>query len=63
MPAYDFKCDSCGNKFTVRVAIQERKNVKCPQCGQGQLTQLLTGINILGARSNSCAIPSGSRFT
>ncbi|NLL18141.1 MAG: zinc ribbon domain-containing protein [Clostridia bacterium] len=63
MPAYDFKCNSCGNRFTVRVPVQERKNVKCPLCGQGQLTQLLTSINILGAGRNGCDVPLGSRFT
>lgn len=63
MPAYDFRCNSCGNQFTVRVAISERKSVKCPQCGQGQLKQLFTGINVLGGRGNSCNVPLGSRFT
>ncbi|NLC76035.1 MAG: zinc ribbon domain-containing protein [Clostridia bacterium] len=63
MPAYDFKCNSCGNKFTVRVSIGERKNVKCPQCGHGELTQLFTTVNIMGFGGNSCNAPSGTRFT
>ncbi|MEW6621703.1 MAG: zinc ribbon domain-containing protein [Bacillota bacterium] len=33
MPLYDFKCNSCEKKFEKLVPINERENVKCPECG------------------------------
>jgi len=33
MPTYDFKCKTCGHRFSQRVAIKDRELVRCPQCG------------------------------
>lgn len=63
MPIYEFRCSACDHRFSVKVSISERKNVKCPQCGQGELTQLFTNVNILGIGGGSCNVPPGSRFT
>lgn len=63
MPTYEFKCTTCDHKFSVKVSISERKNVKCPKCGQGELTQLFTGVNILSLGGSSCSAPPGSGFT
>lgn len=63
MPTYDFKCNSCDNRFTVRVSMQDRHKVKCPSCGQGKPTQLFTSVNILGAGSGNCVTLPNSRFT
>lgn len=63
MPFYDFKCNACGYRFAVNVPMRERKNVTCPECGARELTQLFTGINILGVGGSGCSSPPGSRFT
>lgn len=43
MPTYDFKCESCGHKFSKFVAIKDKDNVKCPECG-GKASQRFTGF-------------------
>lgn len=63
MPAYDFKCNSCDNRFTVTVSMKDRNKTICPVCGRQELTQLFTGINIMGSSSNNCVTPINSRFT
>lgn len=63
MPTYEFRCRKCAHQFSVKVSIGERKNVKCPQCGQGELTQLFTSVNIMGTGGSGCYSPLGSRFT
>lgn len=63
MPCYDFRCNACGYRFSAMVPMSERKNVTCPECGSYELTQLFTGINILGIGSDGCSTPPGSRFT
>ncbi len=33
MPAYDYRCDSCGISFEVRRALGDRSRQHCPDCG------------------------------
>lgn len=44
MPAYDFKCKTCENKFTVRVSISERNSVKCPECNSSAVQQVISPV-------------------
>ena len=40
MPIYEFKCDSCGNKFEKLVRrTEEAVESGCPSCGQKHLKQ------------------------
>ncbi|NPV26319.1 MAG: zinc ribbon domain-containing protein [Firmicutes bacterium] len=59
MPFFDFKCDSCGHRFTVRVSNQEKEKVTCPECGASHPRQIFTPFAI-GGKSGSVAGPSES---
>ncbi|WP_173299050.1 FmdB family zinc ribbon protein [Thermanaeromonas sp. C210] len=65
MPTYEFRCQDCGNRFTVRLSWQEKDKATCPSCGGRRLQQLFTGITILagGSSGGGCASPAGSRFS
>jgi putative FmdB family regulatory protein len=47
MPRYEFRCESCEKRFdvtlTLTLTLTERANaeVKCPNCGSGQVTPQL----------------------
>ncbi|MDR3270991.1 MAG: zinc ribbon domain-containing protein [Peptococcaceae bacterium] len=46
MPSYDFSCNQCGAEFTLSCRISAKDRQTCPQCGQAQLTQRFTTVNI-----------------
>ncbi|MFZ5647897.1 MAG: FmdB family zinc ribbon protein [Bacillota bacterium] len=46
MPIYDFRCKKCGHRFTVITGMSERHKVTCPECGTGEVEQLITACNI-----------------
>lgn len=61
MPNYDFQCTECDHKFSRIVSIDEKKNVKCPQCDSNQIKQLYTGFAVIGNNnSNSTSTCSSS---
>lgn len=41
MPVYEYLCQDCQKKFTVRMSIAEhdRNRVQCPHCGGKQVVQ------------------------
>jgi len=51
MPEYDFKCPHCGERFSQRTSIKDRREVRCPKCGQ-QPEQVFTAVNI--NKGSSC---------
>ncbi|BCV20866.1 FmdB family zinc ribbon protein [Moorella sp. Hama-1] len=65
MPTYDFRCQECGERFTVKMSLKEKDKATCPACGSQKLQQLFTGITILGGSSGGggCAAPAGSSFS
>lgn len=55
MPTYDFKCQGCGNNFTVSVSMAEKDNVTCPDCGSKEIKQRFNKINVAGIKGGgSC---------
>jgi putative FmdB family regulatory protein len=48
MPSYDFKCDKCGSKFTLSLAISEYEKTKfrCPKCKSVKVTQQITPFQV-----------------
>lgn len=46
MPAYDFKCEACGKEFSVRVTVEDRDKVTCPDCGKDSVRQTFSACNI-----------------
>ncbi|MCR4441553.1 MAG: zinc ribbon domain-containing protein [Peptococcaceae bacterium] len=60
MPAYDLRCLSCGNEFTRRLSVSERKEAVCEKCGSKKLEQLFRRCNILGSKGGISPEPAGA---
>ncbi|PKM82671.1 MAG: zinc ribbon domain-containing protein [Firmicutes bacterium HGW-Firmicutes-14] len=61
MPAYDFKCKTCEHKFSVRISINERDQVKCPECGSPSVQQLFTPFSVsVKGEKNTCDLGCGA---
>lgn len=62
MPAYDFKCKTCDNKFTVRISITERDKVKCPKCSSSAVQQVFTplSVTVKSDEGRSCDLSCGA---
>jgi putative FmdB family regulatory protein len=50
MAVYEFECQSCGNRFEVRVPISEHSRLKehtptCPACQKTETRQLVSHFN------------------
>ncbi|MCL6610235.1 MAG: zinc ribbon domain-containing protein [Peptococcaceae bacterium] len=54
MPTYDFRCQKCGHRFTVITGISERHKVTCPECGAGEVEQLITGCSVRSGPASGC---------
>ncbi len=33
MPLYEFECESCKTRFTVKKLVEDRRTSECPSCG------------------------------
>lgn len=44
MPAYEFECKQCGERFTLTETMKEheRHQEKCPKCGSKKVEQLMS---------------------
>jgi putative FmdB family regulatory protein len=62
MPAYDFRCKTCENKFTIRISISERNQVRCPKCNSTSIQQLFTpiSVSIKSSKDHSCDLSCGA---
>ena len=43
MPAYDYRCKRCGQRFEKTQRITEPAGADCPSCGDGACERLITG--------------------
>jgi putative FmdB family regulatory protein len=63
MPVYEFECVECGAEFeTLMRKLPETMELKCPECGSGQLEQKLSRFASVakgGSSRNSNCAPSG----
>jgi putative FmdB family regulatory protein len=39
MPTYEFTCKSCDNRFSTFTTISRKPEIRCPQCGGGDLAE------------------------
>jgi len=49
MPEYDFRCDACEHRFTLRFktyASYDAAALRCPECEAVELTRLITQVAI-----------------
>lgn len=47
MPVYSFTCNKCGKEFTKLVAIKDRDQLTCPDCGSDDLKQIFGRFNFV----------------
>ena len=54
MPRYEFMCESCKKGFEVTLTFSERATakVKCPQCGNRNVTPQLTSFTAKTSRKS-----------
>lgn len=45
MPRFDFSCLECGKQFDVIVSNADKHKVRCPECGAGNIKQMLSLFN------------------
>ncbi len=67
MPIYDYKCKSCGNKYSALVQSFSTSDdkVKCPECDKFESTRELSLKTTIGSTSTSdgCSAHPGSGFS
>jgi putative FmdB family regulatory protein len=69
MPAYDYLCQDCGSRFTLRLSISAYTagpRASCPECGSSTTTRRLGAVNVLGSRPDAGCSPAtgcGTGFT
>lgn len=51
MPSYDLVCQTCAHKFEVFCSISQKEHQKCPKCGDGDIKQRHTSVNVIGKSS------------
>lgn len=46
MPIYDYKCEKCGESFSLAMSIKEKetKKVKCPKCKSSKVKPVYSGF-------------------
>jgi putative FmdB family regulatory protein len=61
MALLDFRCESCGEKFSELVSSSNRDKVECPKCKSKEIKQVFEGkCNTVGAIGGKAGCTSGS---
>ena len=66
MPQYDFRCDSCQQRFSLRFrryADYDRAAPSCPACGSSSLSRLITAVSLAGLRRDYSGMSSGDMLS
>ncbi len=43
MPTYEYRCEKCGEQFTLILSLREHeKRPRCPKCKSQRVTQLMS---------------------
>ncbi len=62
MPYYDYRCEGCGEKFTVRAHMHDEPIKVCPKCGQEAVKRIMSATSFtIKGMSCSCNTPSQSQ--
>ncbi len=63
---YAYRCEDCGEQFTVRATLTEKEqglSPRCPLCGSGQVQQDFASVGLKrsagGGGRTSCCGPGG----
>lgn len=46
MPIYEFRCTECADVFDTLVRTMSAEGVRCPSCGSGTLTRLISSFAV-----------------
>jgi putative FmdB family regulatory protein len=54
MPTYDYRCEKCGNTFTVLQSMraQEKKETRCPNCQSAEVSQMVSPFTAQTSRKS-----------
>lgn len=44
MPIYEYMCKPCNDRFEVLTTISRASETKCPKCGSGNITRLMSAF-------------------
>jgi putative FmdB family regulatory protein len=47
MPAYDYECEACEQRFEVRRHMNDAAPAACPECGSGPVRRVYTPFGVL----------------
>ncbi len=60
MPAYEYQCDACGNRFEQRQKMSDPAMDSCPGCG-GAVKRLISGgAGVISKGGGGCSTEPGS---
>jgi putative FmdB family regulatory protein len=45
MPIYEYRCNSCGERFESYLSLSTKPPPPCPKCGSTEVTRLWSRIN------------------
>lgn len=57
MPAYEYACEACGNRFERRQKMSEPESAACPECG-AEARRLISGGAGIIAKSGQSSRPA-----
>ncbi len=66
MPQYDFRCQTCRQRFSLSyktVSNYETANPQCPQCGSRELSRLITQVAIPRSNRDYSKMSSGEMLS
>ena len=54
MPTYEYRCRKCNRKFQLVMSMTEqaKRRPKCPKCGSGRVSQLLSAFYLQTAKKS-----------
>ncbi|MCX7748633.1 MAG: zinc ribbon domain-containing protein [Clostridia bacterium] len=54
MPFYDLRCNTCQEEFNImaKMSDREQKKIKCPKCGNNDLSAIFKTVNITSSRKS-----------
>ena len=61
MPIYEYKCNECGQTFSLLRFSSSKEPVKCRSCGTQDVRKIISSFSY-GAASSSAAGASGGGF-
>ncbi|MBN2202399.1 zinc ribbon domain-containing protein [bacterium] len=59
MPTYEFSCKQCDHRFSTFTTISRKSEIRCPQCGAGDLKEFYGVPSIGGSLSSPSAGTGG----